>query len=123
MVSAADGFQQLQEMQLVHGYQSSVEPCLIFGIGKRNSVNIKIIWPNGKMQELTQQPVNKLITVEEKMQPEIISKKQGRKCCLQKWQRTILLFLIAKMISTTLKGNRFYPIIFQKTALHLQREM
>jgi hypothetical protein len=66
IVSAADGFEQLQEMQLVHGYQSSVEPCLIFGLGKRGTVNIKVIWPNGKMQELTQQPVNKLITVEEK---------------------------------------------------------
>lgn len=66
IVSADDGFKQLQELELIHGFQSSVEPCLIFGLGKRTSVNVKIIWPFGKTQTILNQPVNTTLQVEEK---------------------------------------------------------
>lgn len=66
IVSAADGFQQLQELQLTHGFQSSMEPCLFFGLGKRTSVQLQVIWPNGKTQLLNGQAVNQTIVLEQK---------------------------------------------------------
>ncbi len=66
IVSADDGFRQLQELELVHGFQSSVEPCLIFGVGKRKSVTITAIWQNGKSQTFAGQAVNQTITFDQK---------------------------------------------------------
>lgn len=45
--------QQLQELTLSRGYQSSVEPILHFGLGSEKTVNkIEVIWPNGKLQTI-----------------------------------------------------------------------
>jgi hypothetical protein len=66
IVSADDGFQQAQELELVHGFQSSMEPCLIFGLGKRISVTVTISWKDGKTQVIKNQPVNKMITIDHK---------------------------------------------------------
>jgi enediyne biosynthesis protein E4 len=66
VVSAADGFRQLQELMPVHGFQSSSEPCLIFGLGQRDSVTVKVTWNGGKVQVLTDQPVNRTLVLEEK---------------------------------------------------------
>ena len=66
IVSAADGFKQLQQLELSHGFQSSVEPCLIFGVGKRKVVDVKVIWPDGKTQIIVQQVVNTTILLDEK---------------------------------------------------------
>ncbi|MEO8569819.1 MAG: FG-GAP-like repeat-containing protein [Ginsengibacter sp.] len=66
IVSAGDGFKQIQELELVHGFQSSVEPCLIFGVGKRKAVSITVIWQNGKSQILKEQAVNQTITLDQK---------------------------------------------------------
>lgn len=74
VVSAADGFKQLQELQLTHGFQSSVEPCLFFGLGKRSSVQLQVIWPNGKTQLLNNQAVNQTIVLEEKNAADEIKK-------------------------------------------------
>ncbi len=78
IVSAADGFKQLQELELTHGFQSSVEPCLLYGLGKRNAVTVQVIWQNGKTQILTNQEVNKTIVIDQKnavagIQPAIAS--------------------------------------------------
>ncbi len=64
IVSADDGFKQIQELELVHGFQSSVEPCLIFGVGKRKLVSITAIWQNGKSQTLKEQAVSQVITLD-----------------------------------------------------------
>ena len=69
-VSADDGFKQLQELELVHGFQSSVEPCLIFGVGKRQWVSVKINWPDGKAQVLAHQAVNETILFDQKDAPD-----------------------------------------------------
>lgn len=66
IVSADDGYQQMQELELSHGFQSSVEPCLIFGLGKRQLVNISILWKDGSSQTINSQPVNKTIVIEQK---------------------------------------------------------
>jgi enediyne biosynthesis protein E4 len=66
IASAGDGFEQLQELELVHGFQSTMEPCLLFGLGKRQKINLKIIWQDGKVQVIKDQAVNQFITVDHK---------------------------------------------------------
>jgi hypothetical protein len=66
LVTATDGFRQLQELELVHGFQSSSEPCLIFGLGKREYVTVTIIWKDGTTQTLEHQVPNKTITLDKK---------------------------------------------------------
>ncbi len=76
VVSDNAGFKQLQELELSHGFQSSVEPCLIFGVGKRTIVSIKITWQSGKTQIIEKQPVNETILFDEINAVETISKEQ-----------------------------------------------
>ncbi|MDP4148719.1 MAG: VCBS repeat-containing protein [Bacteroidota bacterium] len=66
IVSASDGFKQIQELEMTHGFQSSMEPCLIFGLGKRQTVDIDVTWPGGKRQVLTGQAVNRTLILNEK---------------------------------------------------------
>jgi len=66
IVSAADGFQQLQELELTHGFQSSVEPCLFYGLGKRSAVTVQVCWQNGKTQIISGQAVNQTIQLDQK---------------------------------------------------------
>ncbi|MEH6679217.1 MAG: VCBS repeat-containing protein [Sediminicola sp.] len=49
----SDGTTQLQELTLTRGFQSSVAPELIFGIGKAEKIDmVRVVWTNGKVQEL-----------------------------------------------------------------------
>ena len=78
VITAANGFNQLQELELTHGFQSSIEPCLFFGLGKLEMVDIKVIWPNGQMQNITAQPVNKtllldILNAEKKVEKQLIA--------------------------------------------------
>lgn len=66
VVSSDDGFLQLQELELTHGFQSSVEPALIFGVGKRNMISITVTWPDGKIQTIARQAVNETIIFDQK---------------------------------------------------------
>jgi hypothetical protein len=66
VVSAQDGFHQVQELELSHGFQSSVEPCLIFGLGNRALVDVSISWKSGKSQVIRNQPVNTVLVIDEK---------------------------------------------------------
>jgi len=43
---------QTQQVYTARGFESSVDPSIVFGIGKNPAVkSLKIIWPNGKVQE------------------------------------------------------------------------
>ncbi len=60
----ADSITQFQEMTLTRGFQSSIAPRLHFGLGKTEKVsNIKIIWPDGKEQQLTDVDKNQLLEI------------------------------------------------------------
>lgn len=55
---------QYSEMRTSRGYLSSCEPFIHFGIGEIEKVDvIKIIWPDGKSQELKNQKVDKPIVL------------------------------------------------------------
>jgi len=46
------------------GFQSSIEPSLIFGLGKAAQVDeLKVVWPDKKVQVLSQVPANQTLTL------------------------------------------------------------
>ncbi|MBU2949335.1 VCBS repeat-containing protein [Tamlana agarivorans] len=60
----ANTLMQFQEMTLTRGFQSSVAPELHFGLGKAEKIDsLKIVWPDGKSQLLTQIDKNQILTV------------------------------------------------------------
>jgi len=60
----ADSITQFQEMTLTRGFQSSVAPRLHFGLGKAEKIsNLKVTWPDGKIQELTNVDKNQLLEI------------------------------------------------------------
>ncbi len=54
---------QYQQYFLSRGYQSSMEPVLHFGLGKANSANLKIVWPDGQVTYLSKVEANQVISV------------------------------------------------------------
>ncbi len=56
---------QFQEMTLTRGFQSSVEPVLHFGVGKKEKIaQVKIQWPDGRVQKLNGSKTNRLLVVD-----------------------------------------------------------
>ena len=59
-----NGKTQIVENFVTRGYFSSVEPNLLFGLGKDTKVeDIKIIWPDGKVNEFKDFGANEVLTV------------------------------------------------------------
>ena len=56
---------QYQEMYPVRGYQASVDPVLLFGIGNSSVKSVKVIWPNGKQTSLRNVDTSQLLTLKE----------------------------------------------------------
>lgn len=66
ILKTKDG-QQLQQLVPTRGFMSSVEPILLFGIGKQTQIDsVLVIWENEKMQILTKPTINTTLTVEQK---------------------------------------------------------
>lgn len=66
--------QYLEQMPM-RGYQSSVSGIMHFGLGKIANVDsLKIVWPNGKQQRLTNLKANEWLTLKEKDATETPSK-------------------------------------------------
>ncbi|MBC8770524.1 VCBS repeat-containing protein [Arenibacter sp. BSSL-BM3] len=60
-----NGETQFQELTLTRGFQSSVEPILHFGLGKKNSIDkVRILWQDGKEQILEDVGANQLLAVD-----------------------------------------------------------
>lgn len=61
-----NGKEQFLEQMPARGYESSVSPVLHFGLGKDTTIDsLKVIWPQGKMQELKNIKANHFITLNE----------------------------------------------------------
>jgi len=55
---------QVLENYTTRGFESSVEPHLIFGLGSSEAIDqLEVIWPDGKRQTLAQVPANQTITL------------------------------------------------------------
>ncbi len=63
----AEEIQQMQELYLSRGYQSSVTNKLNFGLNKIKKIDsIKIIWPDNKVTNLNDVRVNQLLSIDYK---------------------------------------------------------
>ena len=59
-----DGKMQMAELTLSRGYQSSVEPILYFGLASYEKIDsMCVVWPDGKVQYLTQVNANQKLTL------------------------------------------------------------
>ncbi|SFO76978.1 Repeat domain-containing protein [Algoriphagus ornithinivorans] len=64
IVSLLDGNQLFQEQQVIRGYMSSIEEVLHFGIPAGQSItSLKVIWSDGKVNELSSPEVNSKVEV------------------------------------------------------------
>jgi len=62
ILESALGKQQYQQF-LSRGYQSSVSPQIVMGLGTDEQIkSITVIWPDNKTETITNQPVNKTLT-------------------------------------------------------------
>ncbi|MDZ7606989.1 MAG: VCBS repeat-containing protein [Cyclobacteriaceae bacterium] len=58
------GMQHVLQHYLSRGFQSSVAPGLIFGLGKTDNLDsVQVIWPDGKMQVLQSVKANQTLTL------------------------------------------------------------
>jgi hypothetical protein len=65
ILKTADG-QQLQQMMPTRGFMSSVEPTLIFGIGKLTKVDtMMVIWENQMMEIIINPKINTFLTLDQ----------------------------------------------------------
>lgn len=62
-VKSREGIRVLQNHN-TRGFQSSIEPHLLFGLGQTTSVDtLQVTWPDGKVQTLTGVETNQIITL------------------------------------------------------------
>ncbi|MFO1425647.1 MAG: CRTAC1 family protein [Steroidobacteraceae bacterium] len=55
---------QVQEMQSAHGYNSSSDPVLTFGLGARRAVDrVEVLWPNGVVQRIERPAIRRTLRV------------------------------------------------------------
>lgn len=60
----ANNQEQMQELTLTRGFQSSVSPRMHFGLGLTTEIEqIRIVWPDGKEQKLSNPQVNQHLTL------------------------------------------------------------
>ena len=57
---------QMQQLMPTRGFESSVAPELLFGLGNRAVIDsLIVIWPNQRMEIRTKQPVNQLLILKQ----------------------------------------------------------
>jgi hypothetical protein len=61
----AGGFTQTQEKQSAHGYNSTNDPVLNFGLGAHDVDEVRILWPSGHEQVVTKPESNQTLVVTE----------------------------------------------------------
>ncbi|MFC4873304.1 VCBS repeat-containing protein [Negadavirga shengliensis] len=60
-----DGWIQYLEQYVARGYMSSVEEIAHFGLGRAEKLNVlKILWPDGKYQEIASPPINTVLEID-----------------------------------------------------------
>lgn len=62
-VTTDESQQFWQELMPARGYQSAVEPVLVFGLGAATQVTVTVTWPDDSEQQLTQQATNQTLTL------------------------------------------------------------
>lgn len=52
------------ENQPARGFQSSMDPVMVIGVGDATQVDIKVTWADGKISQMTNVPTNQTLTIE-----------------------------------------------------------
>lgn len=65
MLSTADGQQFVQEMIPARGYQSAVDPTLVFGLGEATQTSLTVTWPDGTQQHIDQLTTDQTVTLKQ----------------------------------------------------------
>lgn len=52
------------ENQPTRGFQSSMDPNMVVGVGDAEKVNIEVIWSDGKITRMADVPTNQMLTIE-----------------------------------------------------------
>lgn len=101
----ANGMSQYQEQYLTRGYQSTVSPDLIFGLGEVLQVDrIRVIWPDGKTSKLENVKSNQTLIVDYAK-----AAKPG-------------LITLASQCSTNTESQKFQDITIQSKIDHQHEE-
>ncbi len=62
-IKVKDGIRVLQNYN-TRGFQSSIEPCLLFGVGKTKSIDtLQVTWPDGKVQVMANVKTDQAVTL------------------------------------------------------------
>lgn len=73
-----NGNKQYLEQMPNRGFQSNVSSVLHFGLGKDNKVDsLKVVWPTGKQQVITNVKTDKLMTLQEKDAKQVMPDRQA----------------------------------------------
>ena len=64
-LTAPDGRLFFREAYPVRGFQSSVEPSLLFGLGEYDEVSLKVTWPDQSVQRIDSLSTNQTITLKQ----------------------------------------------------------
>ncbi len=84
---------QLQEVTMSRGFQSSVAPKLHFGIAKDEVVDsLIVVWPNNKVQKLTQIPANSSLTMAIENAKNVGEKQEDIAHLFQSYSDTLALY-------------------------------
>ncbi|HTD55365.1 MAG TPA: ASPIC/UnbV domain-containing protein, partial [Silvibacterium sp.] len=63
---SAGGFVHMEQAEGGTSYMSASDPRIHFGLGKRTKIDSLVItWPNGRVDKLTDVPMDKIIAVKE----------------------------------------------------------
>ena len=72
----SDGKFQVQEQNLFRGFQSSVSPVLVFGLGQSSKADsVQVNWPGGKVSLIYDTPANQTLTVSQSEANKILPSK------------------------------------------------
>lgn len=69
-----DNNEQMQELTLTRGFQSSVAPELHFGLSQNDTIDeLKIVWSDGKVEKLENVKANQILTIKQSNSKELNS--------------------------------------------------
>ncbi len=63
-LTTPDGRQQIQHLMPTRGYQSSVEPLLVFGLGRHEVADALVHWPDGSWQSVSGLAANRTTVID-----------------------------------------------------------
>ncbi len=101
---------QVQEVSLSRGFQSSVAPKLHFGLGKDDMIDsLIVIWPNQKMQKLTDLKVNTSLVLDFELAKDSFKKHNLNNKLFESYSDTLALYKHKENIYDDFKKEILLP--------------